>query len=91
MLLFLAIPTKMADHYCYSLDDVNNEVVHQTMSKLKFLTDVNSAKMCNDYQNSTFLLDQLLVMDVADTCHVLQNIENQQETGYMLVNGKSKI
>lgn len=82
MLLFLAIPIKTADHYCYSLDNVNNSVVQVKV------------ETCSDYQNNTFLLDQLLVMDTLNTggfCCVLQNTENQQKNDYMLVNGKSRI
>ena len=64
------------------------------MCKLELISEedlVNSSRMCSDYQQNAFLLDQLLVTSLAtivEFCHELQNTENQ-EIGNMLVNGKN--
>jgi len=81
------------DHYCFSLDNVNITVYHM-MLKLKLLTEVDSTETCSEYQNNTFLLNQLLGMDVGITtgfCDVLQNMENQQEIEHLPMNCKYKI
>ena len=65
------------------------------MRKLELISEkdlVNSARMCSDYQKNAFLLDQLLVTgsaSIVEFCHELQNTENQQEIGHMLVNGEN--
>ena len=66
------------------------------MLDMKLLTEkdlVHSAKMSSDYQRNALLLDHLLVTSTAsivEFCRLLQNAENQQDIGDMLVNGKRK-
>lgn len=43
-----------------------------------------------EYQKNALLLDYLLGLDTANIsrfCHILQDIENQQEIGRVLING----
>ena len=64
------------------------------MLKLELMTKrdlVDSTKMYSEYQRNSFLLDQLLTSDasnIIEFCYELQNTENRQEIGKMLVNGK---
>ena len=93
--MFLATPAEVIDHYyCFLADNLDNSVISQTMLKLKVITEedlIDSAKMCSDYQQNAFLLDQLLITDtskVNEFCHMLQSTENEREIGKMLVNGE---
>ena len=47
-----------------------------------------------EYQKNTLLLDYLLALDtttISRFCHILQDIESQQEIGRMLVNGMCNV
>ena len=64
------------------------------MSSLKVLKDDNDqvtlTMEASDYQKNTLLLDQLLVSDmttISTFCHRLQDTEDHQELGDILVNG----
>ena len=85
----------MIDHYYYFLtESLDNNTICQTLLKLKLMTEgdlVDSAKIYSEYQRNSFLLDKLLTSDesnIIEFCHELQNTENNQEIGKMLVNGK---
>ena len=66
------------------------------MLDMKLLTEkdlVHSAKMGSDYQRNALLLDHLLITSTAsiiEFCHLLQNAENQQGIGDMLINGRKQ-
>ena len=68
------------------------------MLELKVVNEedlIHCAKLHSEYQKNAFLLDQLLVTknssNIFEFCHLLHNTDNQQELGYMLVNGESKV
>ena len=88
----LATPAEVIDHYYYFLtDNLDNNTICQAMLKLELITErdlVDSATMYSEYQKSSFLLDRLLLSsNIIEFCRVLQNIENKQEIGKILVNG----
>lgn len=62
------------------------------MLEMKLLAEkdlVHSAKMCSDHQRNAFLLDRLLITSTAsivEFCRLLQNAEDQQDIGDMLIN-----
>ena len=85
----------MVDHYYHFLmDNLHNNTICQTMLKLELITErdvIDAAKMYSEYQKNSFLLDQLLISDtsnIVEFCRILQNTENEQEIGKMLMNGK---
>ena len=92
-----ATPAEVIDHYhCFLLANFDSSTICQIMLEMKLLTEkdlVYSAKMYSDYQRNSFLLDRLLVTNttsIVEFCHLLQNAENQQDIGDMLINGKNK-
>ena len=93
--MFLATPAEVIGHYyCYLLNGLDNSVVCQIILELRILDEnlIHCAKLYSDYQKNAFLLDQLLVTNksskIFEFSRLLHNTENQQELGYMLVNGK---
>ena len=85
----------MIDHYyCFLLENLDGNVIYQIMFEMKLLTEgdlVHYTKMCSDYQKNAFLMDHLLAVGsakIVEFCHLLQNTENQEKIGAMLVNGK---
>ena len=98
MILFdfvLATPAEVVDHYYHFLtDNLDNNIICQTMLKLELITErdvIDAAKMYSEYQKNSFLLDQLLISDtsnIVEFFRILQSIENKQEIGKMLMNGK---
>lgn len=84
----------MIDHYyCFLLDKLDNSEAGKIMLESELLADrdLEYAKTHSDYQQSRFLLDQLLnagKANIVGFCHMLQDVESQQELGHMLVNGK---
>ena len=96
--IFLATPAEVIDHYyCFMLDNLDNSVLWQIMIDLELLTKedlVHFATMYSDYQKTAFLLDKLMLtgtVRIVEFCSSLQNKDNQQELGRMLMNGESKI
>ena len=91
----LATPAEVIDHYyCFLLENLNGSVICQLMLEMKLLNKgdlIHYTKMYSEYQKNAFLMDHLLTVGTAsifEFCHLLQNIENQEEIGTMLVNGK---
>ena len=85
----------MIDHYYYFLmENLDNSTICHTMLKLELITEIDvidSAKMYSEYQKNSFLLDQLLISDalsIIEFCRMIQDTENKQDIGKMLVNGK---
>ena len=98
--MFLATPAEVIGHYyCLLLDNLDNSVVSKIMLKLKLVNEedlINCAKLHSEYQKNAFLLDQLLVTNnnssnIFEFCRLLYNESDQQEIGYMLVNGESQL
>ena len=84
-------------YYSFLLANFDSSTICHIMLEMKLITEkglVHSAKMYSDYQKNAFLLDRLLVTNAAsiiEFCRLLQNTENQQDLGNMLMNGKRKI
>ena len=63
------------------------------MSSLKLLKEddqVILTVVASEYQRNSLLLNHLLVSDTASIsrfCHILQDTENHQSIGHVLVNG----
>ena len=76
------------------MDNLDNNTICQVMLKLELITErdvMDSAKMYSEYQKNSFLLDQLLTSytsNIVEFCHVLQSMEDKQEIGKMLLDGK---
>ena len=94
----LATPTEVISHYyCLLLENLDGSVISHLMLDIRLLTEddlVHCAKLCSDHQKNAFLMDHLLAMGTAsivEFCHLLQNTENLQEIGTMLVNGKLRV
>lgn len=96
-LCVLATPAEVIGHYyCFLSNNLDNSVVCKIMLELKVVNEeylIHCAKLHSDYQKNAFLLDQLLVTNkfsnIFEFCRLLHNTDNQQELGYMLVNGES--
>ena len=84
----------ISHYYCFLLENLDGSIISQLMLEIKLLTEddlVHCAKMFSDHQKNAFLMDHLLAMGTAsimEFCHLLQNTENLQDIGTMLVNGK---
>ena len=92
--MFLATPAEVIDHYyCFLADSLSNDSFCQIMSSLNLLREDDKTTLSllpSEYQGNTSLLDHLLVSDATSICrfcHILRDTENQQEIGYILVNG----
>ena len=76
------------------MDNLDNNTICQVMLKLQLITErdvMDSATMYSEYQKNSFLLDQLLTLytsNIVEFCHVLQSMEDKQEIGKMLLDGK---
>ena len=87
----------ISHYYCFLLENLDGSIISQLMFEIKLLTEddlVHCAKMFSDHQKNAFLMDHLLAMGTAsimEFCHLLQNTENLQEIGTMLVNGKLRV
>ena len=90
----LATPAEVLIHYyCFLADSLNNEMFYQLMFSMNILKEAdktNFTMVVSEYQNNSYLLDDLIVSDansISKFCHSLQDTETQQEIGQMLVNG----
>ena len=98
MILFLATPAEVINHYYYFLtESLDYDTICQVMLKLELITErdvIDSAKMYSEYRKKSFLLDRLLISDttsIVEFCHMLQSTKSKQEIGKMLVYGKEHI